>query len=404
MTHDGDPTDTSYERGTEVASDFMQSMDRLLGLLPTDDGPRRPKKLFYRVEWDSERPDKINDVVTMSAVATGARKEEFKGQFNQAQFRITETSDAGSAERFMWLRIGYRSPGTPIKIDPYTLYEDFNYLELTPSNIYFTMSDHVQTVPDYLRLASEMDGYEAEMPLGLRDQAVVLLRQFTKGGNIAANLDVGTLPAFAELLKGVGDSYASRLRHLLLSNLIDGLQYNDRLIAPDKAVAMLEVALREEILPTKPTLMERLLVCYPIYEQPFAIELLHATLQTQPAARWSTHIFGSDRTVFTQKFISTVLLSRTDDSNEVVVQESEEASALARFVQGVHNDQDLTLVGGALAQVLSQLRDVDPSVAADQEILDEKCKNIAEVLLRPVIDRKIGQQTLRATETDIDPS
>jgi hypothetical protein len=405
MAHDGDPTHTSHEKSPEIKNDFAQSMDRLVELLPTGDPRPGAKRRFYRVEWDSERPDKITDIVTMSAAATGARKEELMGRFNQAQFRITESGDAETSERFVWLRTGYQTPGTPIRVDQQSLYDEVGYLEATPANVCFTMSDHVRTVSDYLRLAEEMNRYEVEMPPGLRDRAVDLLRKFTKGGNIAANLETDTLPAFAELLNGVGESYGGQLRHLLLSNLIDGFrQYGDDPIAPGKAAAILEVVLREQVLPPKPALMERLLVCHPIYEYPFAIELLHTTLQDRPETNWSTHIFGIERIAFTQKYVSTVLGSRAHNSDERSVTGNRKIAALSRFMQEGYKDEGLVFVGDTLRQVLARLRDADPLVAEDQKALDKKIGDTVDRLLRPVIDKKMGLQALRVTRRKSDPS
>lgn len=398
-----------YESEQKTKEIFVQNTDRLFELV--DAIGQTDEQLFFSVEWDEE--GKIKTVTPLHVAPTGARRQERNdGLFGQAQLKV-QGEDLGP--RFVWARIAAQATGTPIQLDHDTLDEDFGYKVLNGVRVSQVLAERTEGLSDYLYLTREMTRRNIELTSSFREPALKLMRELLDPLS-ALRIDQDSLEGLKYVLDGLRPRYAAKVQHALLADILRVIkgeaEYTRRISFPsaDEAAAFLAAAMRVEVIPPTEVFARRILPVDAVYEYPFATELLHSTLCAKPPRANTKTVAGTGKEIegFIRRYIITILRTRASyaqtnvepkisgvlqDLLTVSVDEGDDPDPLAHIVnlQGVSRE---------FSAALSEMQSSDPEIAAQQQKVDELSTEIVNMLLRPVINRKIGREIMKRGTAD----
>lgn len=401
-----------YESEQKTKEIFVQNTDRLFELVDTVEPANEQQ--FFSVEWGRE--GEIKEAIPLHIAPTGARRQERNdGLFNKAQLKVI---GEGLEPRFIWARITAQATGTPIQLDYDALDEDFGYKPLTDVRISQVLAERTQSLSDYLYLTQEMTRRNIELSSSFREPALKLTRELLYQSS-ALRIDPDSLEGLRYVLDGLRPRYAAKVRHALLADILRTLkgeaEYTRRISFPsaDEAADFLVAAMHAGVIPPTEVFTRRILPVDAVYKYPFATELLHSTLRAKPPRTNAKTVAGTGKEIegFIRRYIITILRARasyaqTDaepkisgvlqDLLVVSVDEEDDPDPLTRIV-------NLQGVSAKLLAALREMQSSDPEIAAEQQRLDELSTEIVDMLLRPVINRKIGREAAKRGMADDQP-
>lgn len=445
------PKEQAREKNLETEDDFSVSTARLFELADTMENNETP--MFYSVQWNEQRPAKIESLTIMAATVTGARKQEYKGRFNQVQVKITEASDGDDQERqrFIWVRTGYQPVGVPVEFSREALAEDYDYHELVPPTVAQALAMRVQSIDDYLCLTKEMKQRDIPPSPALKTRGTKLIHKFVYNDLVDSDVDLTTqagrttVAELIGLLETGSIELAEQIQGTLLNRLLKvaitgpaELGEGESLLTQEQAAEVLEAALFEGIIPLKPHYVERILRQPSLYRYPFVVDLLHATLLKRVVRPHSKNVFGVERSQFACGYIAAILDARVrgvevDDEKDymrllpllIPPSYKQRGDYLATLVQladelqgkevkspkserlewsgGTPVVADLQATKESFLTILRALRSDDPEVAKAEQEADRQHEQIVDIIMRPAIQRRLGREALGVTDI-IDPS
>lgn len=437
------PQEEVQETAIEHHDDFGHSVHRLFEL-----ATNVPEDVYYKVLWDEERPGNVVEVMTMRGTATGARKQEQRGAFSQAQFKLTETSDVDDSEsqRFIWLQIGFQTPGTTIEFNEENLKHDTGYHPLSSHDVTLELASHVVTLDDYANLINEMSQRKIAFPPELMTHSDKLVRRMTYQ---PLDSDTGISPSslfeFIRVLEPIDAELTKHVQSRLLSKLLGAVgRYGSTQAIQDEAASALERAVQQGVIPDEPRLINRILGSHHVYKYPFATEMLHSRLSTVYGRAGARSVFSVERTAFASDYMAMVLRGRlrsgdgSDEARQLVggflknnpIMRFNAERKIAPFDSLLHlashfgdqpevdeevneeaNDavilrsadlpvETLVGVGRAFGEILHELQSSDPEIATSQEEFDQKCVEIVEAVLQSLIQRKIAKKAIETANKE----
>lgn len=411
MTNGEHRGSSPYESEQETKETFVYNTDRLFELVDT--AGQTNEQQFFSIEWGEE--GEVKTATPLYIAPTGARRQERNdGLFSKAQIRVWGED---IEPHFSWARTTAQATGTPIRLDHDALDEDFGYKVLTGVKVSQVLAEQTQSLPDYLYLTREMTKRNIELTSSFREPALMLMRELLDQSS-TLTIDQDSLEGLKYVLDGLRPRYAAKVQHALLADILRVLtgkaEYTRRISFPneDEAASFLEAALRVGAIPPTEVFTKRILPVDAIYKYSFATELLYSTLSKKPLRTNAKTVVGVEIEGFIRRYIIAILQARapyaqTDvepkisgvlgDLLTVSVDEEDDPDPLANIV-------NLQGVSGKLLTVLGEMQSPDPEIAAQQQRIDELSAEIVTMLLRPVINRKIGREAMKRSAADDQPS
>lgn len=423
----------SAETESPHANSFEQNMERLLTLADEADDTT-----YAKIEW-SDDETAVLQVSTISLVATGARRQENRGRFNQAQFKVTEnTDDDIPVKYFLWLQTGFQKPGTPISPDGDRVAEDHGYHKLTHAHVVYDLAKHAESTEDILSLLQEMKVREvASFP----ELVPIISRHiydmvYGRSGVDEPDIDQEAIFNFFNSLQGIGyDGLTRQIQGNLLSKLLRAVagyykgskDANAHELYRDKAASVIEMTTRKGIIPKTPYFMQRVCSNVVLYKYPFATHLLHDQLLRSDVER-QKNVFGMDRISFTNNYILMVLTGLMNGDNgdnasrqrvhnlltssSLSITQKDNSFYKILSAAGVgasgtaDGGKDMTIktitpqdIRDSFSELLQALSSNNPQDTAIRAEFNKKCLEIVDILLRkPRINQELGERATRSFE------
>jgi hypothetical protein len=420
---------TDAELDPAPADAYYQSAQQLFALLPTDQAGDSASARYYKVTWDTAEPGVVNDITTMTASPTGARRQERYGLFYSAQFKVTETTSSGdTTERFVWCYTGPRRTRTPIEPDLPALAKTHDYQRLTPDNIVKTLTERASSIDDYLTLTRVMRQYDAQpvpsLVASINNLTYRLLyRSFDAPGESAATPSKDKIFELINTFAALNTDMPRAVQGYLISQALRTISVarmartGAASETADKAAVILEEAIGRGVIPDEPRTMDRVFANGSIYTYPFATELVHAKLQAAPNYGSAKYVFGVKRVALAVDYIAAVVEARSTPLSPQIdsfiranyLSGREEGAPehlydlLNGLVQLVSAPQpsrrqppapmvhSLTDAKGAFAYLLSAIGNEEGPTSEAQVAFDTKCVEVVEMVLAPLIRRRVGK-------------
>ncbi len=405
---------------------FEESTAALLELLDTT--PQRPRNpRFFRATWDAHEQRRLVGIDTMTARATGARKQELYGEFYQAQFEMTQRgSDDTESSEFIWIATGARRRGMPITLHLDSLNREYGYQMLNTSNVANVLINQIETMDDCTTLLrslkdrtgiSEAWGQITEAVNGFTSDFAYRDFASLKTGNMAENVD--KLFSLLEVASEYGQDVPRTTQGYLVSRLLRAvadkrLEHESERLSSQEALDILESAFDRGVI-TSDHIVQRVFAFGPMYRYPSAIERMHSYLADRTHNRGPKNIVGTERTHFAATFVMTRL--REEQLPEAVVAHMDNVrlssemrdsakqnrtflndllSLVARTIGSAEDVVQTTGIATTFEHVLELLH---PEADDEQHALDQKCVEILSTVLSPSVAKKIGA---KATRTEVE--
>jgi hypothetical protein len=404
---------------------FEESASQLLTML--DKAPNRTlDPRYYSVSWDQQEPGRITSLTSLTVRATGARKQELHGEFYQAQFEVTHRGQDGSASYdFIWAETGAQRRGNPIIPNQAAFARDYGYQPLRITNVAKMLADRVKTMDDCtFLLRSLKDRTGISMASSYIANTVNTFtsdfahRDFTslKTGDMTEN--VSKLFELLREAQGFGQDVPKSTQGFLVSRLLRAVankqaDSDPAGLNPQEALDILGAALDQNVI-TSPHAKQRVFGSTPIYQYPSSVERMHEYLEDPKYNKGPKNIVGVERVTFAAGFVMARLreeqlpavIAEKIAATKLVppgvqdrVKQNREilgdllldtARALGASDNELHGDAG-TGTSSTFAYVLELLH---PDADEQQAALDQKCIEIVEQVLTPIIARKIGEKAL----------
>lgn len=291
-----------------------------------------PTAVYYTVAWNPENPTYLEDVTTVTLVPTGARRQESfandtRGQFAQAQFIATETSDLSdtSTERFIWCFTGNTPALEPAIVDPNRLARDFGYQEMSPANLVATLASRLEGVDQHIELMRAVNGrgipVQKELIKRMRSLTYRLVNKALEHPVKGALTTDPTGEQMFEAISFMQQSSPDKSKQLegqIVGQLLRRLspkwgKYN---VLPEEEVRDTEIldtfeaAFQQGILPQATRILTRIVHHPAIYRRPYLEKLIAKNVLSDKHHSSSMMVLGVRRTVFAHTYIAATLDAR----------------------------------------------------------------------------------------------
>ncbi|HSX35770.1 MAG TPA: hypothetical protein VLH84_02440 [Patescibacteria group bacterium] len=422
---------------------YARSTEQLFNLLEA--ATDAPAPCFYTVAWNAEDPARVDNITVMAAVPSGARRREHAGLFHSAQFRVTEASyhDDSGQERFIWCATSPQQRDEPVTLDVASLAPDYDYQALNADSIVSALADRASSLDDYVELVRTMSVYGVGPVPALTKTINHLIYRFAQGKLGRTDKapgdqdDQDKMFELITLFQAVGAGMPREAQGYLASQLLRAISLKAIRATPefaaisDNAASILEAAITQGVIPRESTAMERVLGGIPIYNYPFATEVLYAQLEAGYNRGTPMNAFGIWRSLFACNYIATIARSSNPSLTPLVdtflrtgyygkFHERDPhrlyglLNGLTVLVGGQVSVVDgrpqpaeipevsaLTDVGRAFGHLLSELHGGASNLTDEQAEFNRKCVAIVETVLAPTIRQQIGKQAVAAADTDM---
>lgn len=444
---------TSYpELPPKEPTNFEVSIKRLYDLTDRDDSA-----FYMRIKWNEDEPSIIDSLELMEATPTGARRQERKGEFNQAQFIVRTHDDTGvvSEPLFAWFVTGLKTPGTPIVPHDESLQEDFGYHYITPGHITDILVKQAKTLNDYMSLMDAANERGVELPkefvrgLKLASQRVLYGSALSRV-RLLKDVDLENVFTVRDTLCEVDEGLANQIQDKIVLRLTEPFRSgsylftntNDADIANERneSAALLQEYRGAERLPNTAAVRHRLFEVPALFEHRFVTEMLYdeMTQYGYGVALSRRNIFTHRREDFTAELIKSVLAGEsrkvamepdvqrylmsfiTSSSDRYYTDAKERKSATASLILaadqipdkfGFHTpftvpesqmdtreeeEMRTTKLYESFERILEYILQRSSEDRQDNEIYKQKCLEIVRILQRPLMIMNLGK---KATET-----
>lgn len=409
---------------------FEESASQLLMML--DEAPNKPADpRYYSVSWDRWKPGHMTSLTNMTVRPTGARKQELYGEFYQAQFEVTHLGQDGSESYdFIWAETGAQRRGNKITPNQAALARDHGYQPLNIGNVAKTLAEQIKTMDDCVYLLRSLQGRTGiAMASGYISNAVnTFTSDFTyrdfaslKIGKMTEN--VSKLFEMLREAQGFGQDVPKSTQGFLVSRLLrtvadKRLQSDPDCLNPQEALNILDAALDQGVI-TSPNIKQRVLGFAPLYRYTSAVERLHEHLEDPRHNRGPKNIVGTERTTFAVGFMMARLreeplpapvvehLAKVRLATGVVDVAEKNREILYDLLDttarglGIEQVIDLTTSSGVVTTFAYILEALHPGAGGEQRALDQKCVDIIEQALVPIVISKIGEKALLGEDTSL---
>lgn len=405
MVNSEHKTDT-FEEEPDQQGSFERSADYLIDLAEAAEEDR--SGLFFAVEWNEEGDIGFVEAVDISP--TGARRQErHDGLYGQVQVRIRPI-DTTAPVRFDWVKT---QPRLANVVSDGDIERDLGYAPLTKNKVGEMMTARIQTLPEYLYLANQMTERNITPPSDFKEYALKMTKEFFNDKALG-KVQKHTLKELEVILKGLNQQYASKVRHALLSDMLLPIVEEDTgreatylsISDADEAMECLEEAFRVGVIPLKVTFIKRILAVKAIHRYPIGTKLLYTRLLQPPLKPDAQKLDGTPLTQLLSRYITTILQARGGDlgadTASSILQKFETSPDLSQ-----EDDHDLIAyfknlrgIGGEVFNALQEMQSTDPVEAVFQQETDVLSKEIIDMLLKPILSRKIGRAILMRGDYD----
>lgn len=412
------PVQNERVEALEQPSAFEQSMGQLLDVL--DSTEKKRGMYFYKALWDEEDPTVLVNVTQVSAKATGALKEERFGEFHQAQLRVKEECNGSAVERLIWCEVSPpQRANERVRLNIPALREHFGYEACTGTNVARDLIERVESIDDCIKLLSLLEDRE---DIFIGQELAQKVNRFTADflyrdlGDESADLAKGSSKLFTLIgqCEAFGQETPKWVQGYLASSLLQVIsgQRSARTqnINPDAAMAILESGVEQGVI-SRPNTLQRILSCPALYRYPYGTELLYENLHAK-GTNGPKNIFGVERVNFAMFYIVTLLrdcetdlptpvknhlntidLRRTkEEGYEELHKAMRELVSIVDSTEAAEQFAHPHAIGTMFEHVLEKLHGEDRD--ATQEEFDQKCVEIVEATLAPVLLKQIGEHAL----------
>lgn len=448
---------SNLEQSASEPTNFEVSIKRLYNLIDQDDSAT-----YMRIKWNENESSVIDSLELMEAVPTGARRQERKGEFNQAQFKVRTHGDMEvvSESHYAWFVTGLKSPGTPIVPHDDSLQENFGYDFITPENVTDILVKQAKTINDYMSLMNVANERGVELPKEFV-RGLKLASQRTLYGSasnrvrLLKDIDLENVFTVRDTLREVDEGLANQIQDKIVLRLTepfrsDGYLYSgahnvDSVKERDESAAMLQGYLSTERLPNTAAVRHRLFEAPMLFEYRFVTDMLYdeITQHTYSVALSRRNIFTYRREDFTTEFIKNVLAG---ESRKVTMEPNIQAN-LTSFITGSPDQYSLhpgtkkpkskatplllaadqipdkfgfhapftvpashmnareeeemrtAKLYGSFERVLEYIVQHSNEDPQESELYTQKCLEIVRLLQRPLLVMNIGKKAVETTES-----